>query len=54
MIVGFDRKIRAGWLDATARLAAQGLSLPVMRDRLNDLLDGQVSGGRPPQRAGKD
>ena len=53
MIVGFDRKIRASWLDATARLTAQGLSVPVMRDRLNDLLDGQVSGDGPHSARGK-
>lgn len=53
MIVGFDRRIRVCWLDATARLAAQGLSVPVMRDRLNDLLDGQVSGDSPQSARGK-
>lgn len=53
MIVGFDRKIRASWLDATARLTVQGLSVPVMRNRLNDLLAGQVSGDGPHSARGK-
>ena len=53
MIVGFDRKIRASWLDATVRLAAEGLSPSVIRDRLNEALDGQVSGEGPHSARGK-
>ena len=53
MIVGFDRKIRAGWLDATARFAAEGLSPAVIREQLDDVLDGQVSGKGPHSARGK-
>lgn len=42
--LGFDRRIRLDWLDATADWAAQGLSLPEIRSRLEELLEGQVSG----------
>jgi len=42
--IGFDRKIRLDWLDATAEWAAQGLSLPEIRSRLEKLLEGQVAG----------
>ena len=53
MIVGFDRKVRTSWLDATARLAAEGLSPAVIRAQLDDLLDGQVSGKGPHSARGK-
>ena len=53
MIVGFDRKIRASWLDSTARLTAEGLSASSVRDRLDDALDGQVSGDGPHTARGK-
>ena len=52
-MVGFDRKIRASWLDATARLAAEGLSPSAIRDRLDDALEGQVSGEGPHSARGK-
>jgi subtilisin family serine protease len=42
--IGFDRRIRLDWLDATAEWAAQGLSLPEIRSRLDRLLEGQVAG----------
>ena len=53
MIIGFDRKIQASWLDATARLAAAGLSAADVRERLDDVLDGQVSGEGPHSARGK-
>ncbi|MFQ5874467.1 MAG: hypothetical protein ACE5JL_11795 [Dehalococcoidia bacterium] len=43
-IIGFDRKIRLSWLDATADWAAQGRSAAEIRARLDQLLDGQVAG----------
>ena len=43
-LVGFDRKIRLSWLDATADWAAQGLSAAAIRKRLARLLDDQVAG----------
>ena len=43
-LVGFDRKIRLSWLDATADWAAQGLSAAAIRKRLDRLLDDQVAG----------
>ena len=43
-LVGFDRKIRLSWLDATADWAAQGLAAPVVRTRLDRLLDGELAG----------
>jgi hypothetical protein len=43
-IVGFDRKIQLSWLDATADWASQGLSVADIRARLEQLLEGQVSG----------
>ena len=43
-LVGFDRKIRLNWLDATADWAAQGLSAAAIRKRLDRLLDDQVAG----------
>ena len=53
MIIGFDRKIRVGWLDATVRLAAAGLTAADVRDRLDDVLDGEVSGEGPHSARGK-
>lgn len=53
MTVGFDRKIRAGWLDVTARLAAAGLSPSAIRDELDEVLDGDVSGEGPHSARGK-
>ena len=53
MIIGFDRKIRESWLDTTARLAAAGLSAADVRERLDDVLDGQVSGEGPHSARGK-
>ena len=44
-LVGFDRKVRLSWLDATAEWAAQGLSAADIRHRLDRLLDGEVAGG---------
>ena len=43
-LVGFDRKIRLSWLDATADWTAQGLSTAEIRIRLDRLLDGEVAG----------
>lgn len=43
--VGFDRKIRLEWLDATAEWAAQGLGVAEVRSKLEQLLEGQVAGG---------
>ncbi|MEW6742173.1 MAG: hypothetical protein AB1486_05400 [Planctomycetota bacterium] len=42
--VGFDRKIRLPWLDATADWAGEGLSLPEIRSRLESALAGEVAG----------
>lgn len=53
MIIGFDRKIRVGWLDATVRLAAAGLSAANVRERLDDVLDGEVAGESPYSARGK-
>ena len=53
MIIGFDRKIRASWLDATARLAAAGLSAADVREQLDGVLGGQVSGEGPHSARGK-
>ena len=52
-IVGFDRKIRLSWLDATADWAAQGLSAAAIRTRLDRLLDGEVAGKGPHSARGK-
>ena len=52
-IIGFDRKIRLSWLDATADWAAQGLPAPAIRTRLDRLLDGQVAGNGPHSARGK-
>ena len=42
--IGFDRKIKLAWLDATADWAAQGLSVTDIRTRLEQLLEGKVAG----------
>ncbi len=42
--IGFDRKIQLDWLDATADWAAQGLSVPDIRERLARFLEGQIAG----------
>ena len=52
-IIGFDRKIRLSWLDATADWAAQGLPAAAIRTRLDRLLDGQVAGNGPHSARGK-
>ncbi len=52
-IIGFDRKIRLRWLDATAEWAAQGLSAPEIRAQLERLLEGQVAGDGPHSARGK-
>ncbi len=43
-LIGFDRKIRLHWLDATADWTAQGLAATAVRGQLERLLDGQVAG----------
>ena len=45
-IVGFDRKIRLEWLDATAAWTAAGCPAAEIRSRLHDLLDGSVGGAK--------
>jgi hypothetical protein len=45
-IVGFDRKIRLEWLDATATWIAEGAPPSEIRSRLNDLLGGTVAGAK--------
>jgi hypothetical protein len=52
-IVGFDRKIQLGWLDATADWASQGLSAADIRERLEKLLEGKVAGAGPHSARGK-
>ena len=52
-IIGFDRKIRLSWLDATAEWTMQGLSAPAIRAQLERLLDGQVAGEGPHSARGK-
>ena len=52
-IIGFDRKIRLRWLDATAEWTAQGLAAPAIREQLERLLDGQVAGKGPHSARGK-
>ena len=52
-LIGFDRKIRLSWLDATADWAVQGLSVAAIRDRLDRLLDGQVAGNGSHSARGK-
>lgn len=51
--IGFDRKIQLDWLDATADWAAQGLSVPDIRERLERLLEGKVAGAGPHSARGK-
>ena len=51
--IGFDRKIRLSWLDATAEWTIQGLSAPEIRALLERLLDGQVAGDGPHSARGK-
>ena len=53
MTIGFDRKVRANWLDLTARLAAEGLTPSGIRDRLDEALEGEVSGETPQSARGK-
>ncbi len=45
--IGFDRKIRLSWLDATADWAAQGLPAEEIRTRLERLLEGALPGSAP-------
>ena len=52
-IIGFDRKVRLRWLDATAEWTMQGLSVPEIRAQLDRLLDGQVAGEGPHSARGK-
>ncbi len=52
-IIGFDRKIRLSWLDATAEWTMQGLSAPEVRAQLERLLDRQVGGDGPHSARGK-
>ena len=42
-MIGFDRRIRLDWLEATAEWKAQGLSIKTIRTNLYDLLEGKVS-----------
>ena len=42
--IGFDRKIRLSWLDATAEWVAQGKSAAEIRGKLDLLLEGEVTG----------
>jgi hypothetical protein len=42
--IGFDRKVRLGWLDATAVWVAQGMSAAEIRSKLDLLLEGEVTG----------
>ena len=53
MTIGFDRKVRVSWLDLTARLAAEGLTPSGIRDRLDEALEGEVSGASPHSARGK-
>lgn len=43
-IIGFDRKIKLSWLDATVDWTAQGLPVAEIRSRLENLLEDQVAG----------
>ena len=52
-IIGFDRKIRLSWLDATAEWTMQGLAAPEIRAQLERLLDGHVAGMGPHSARGK-
>lgn len=42
--IGFDRKVRLSWLDATAEWAASDMPLEVIRSKLDLLLEGEVTG----------
>ncbi len=42
--IGFDRKVRLGWLDATAEWTARGIPLGEIRSKLDLLLEGEVEG----------
>ena len=42
--IGFDRKIRLEWLEATADWTASGLAVAEIRSKLWRLLEGQVAG----------
>lgn len=42
--IGFDRKIRLGWLDAAAEWTAEGMSAGEIRSKLDLLLEGEVTG----------
>lgn len=42
--IGFDRKVRLAWLDATAEWAARGMDAEDIRKKLDFLLEGEVSG----------
>ncbi|MGH3088333.1 MAG: hypothetical protein ACRDSJ_13550 [Rubrobacteraceae bacterium] len=42
--IGFDRKIRLGWLDATADWVAGGASAQEIRTKLDLLLESEISG----------
>lgn len=42
--IGFDRKIRLGWLDAAAEWTAQGMPAAEIRSKLDLLLEGEVAG----------
>lgn len=52
-ILGFDRKINLDWLDATLHLLAQGLSEDMIRERLDTILEGHVSGTKHNSAKGK-
>jgi hypothetical protein len=43
-VIGFDRKVRLAWLDATADWAARGLSAEEIRSKLDLLLEGEIAG----------
>ncbi len=42
--IGFDRKIRLGWLDATAEWAARSIPVKEIRSKLDLLVEGEVTG----------
>ena len=52
-IIGFDRRIRLDWLDATAEWTDQGLSAAEIRAQVARLLDGHVAGDGPHSARGK-
>lgn len=51
--IGFDRKIRLEWLDATAYWVSRGLSTIEIRRQLTHLLEGEVAGAGPHSARGK-